>query len=141
LTGRRQPDLADRLALALLEHGPLPCERLARTIEARTADVRRELRADSRFEHAGAGRGSRWRLVLPPSGSRDGLGRNLSPGSGSDDGPTTAARLDALERRVAELERQRAHSERAGPEEHGGRAPLAGQLTVEQALANGDAPV
>lgn len=110
MTGR--PDLADRLALAVLEHGPLPCERLARLVEVRTAAVRQVLDADPRFEHVGAGRGSRWRLSLPPANAWDGLGRILSPGSMSDDGLDLAERLRALERRVAQLER---HVDREAP--------------------------
>ena len=70
------------------------------------------LRADPRFERSGGGRGSRWRLVLPPASSWDGLGRDSRAGSVSDDGAAVIDRLAALERRVAELERDRAY--RAG---------------------------
>jgi hypothetical protein len=95
--------LADRLALAIVEHGPLPCERLARTVKSRTCDVRDPLRRDPRFEHRGAGRGSRWRLGLePPERPWDGLGRILSPERRSP----VEARLDELDLRVAELERR-----------------------------------
>jgi hypothetical protein len=96
-----RPTLADRLALELLAQGPLPCEQLARLVAARTADVRRELRTYPRFQHLGGGRNSRWTLTLTPW---DGLGRILSDESRSDDGPTLAERLEALELRVAELE-------------------------------------
>lgn len=99
--------LGDRLAFALIEHGqPLACERLARLLGVRTLDVRRALRADERFERFGSGRGSRWRLVLPPASARDGLGRIPSDGLMYDDGLDIAERLRALERRVANLERQ-----------------------------------
>lgn len=95
--------LADRIALALIEHGPTSCERLARIIEARTATVRAVLRTDERFERAGAGRGSRWRLALDPHESPwDGWGRIPSEGSRQN----VAPRLAALERRVTQLERQ-----------------------------------
>jgi len=77
-----RPDLADRVALAIVEHGPTSCELLARLVEARTSDVRAALRADPRFERVGTGRGSRWRLSLP---AWDGLGRIPTAGSRSDD--------------------------------------------------------
>jgi hypothetical protein len=99
--------LTDRIALALLEHGPTSCEQLARIVEARTSDVRRALRDDPRFEHVGAGRGSRWRLALEPSEAVwDGLGRILSEGSRSTDGSAVEARLGELERRLDALERR-----------------------------------
>jgi hypothetical protein len=114
--------LADRLALALLDQGVMPCERLARVVAVRTSTVRDVLRADPRFERVGVTRGSRWRLVLPldsvmdgrdnghvrPS---DGMGRNLGVGGTSTDGLDVAARLDALERRLGLIERHLAHTE------------------------------
>jgi hypothetical protein len=102
VTGRLE--LADRLALALLEHGPLGCGPLARVVRAPNVDVRRELHADTRFVHHGAGRGSCWRLVLPPVSARDGKGRVPSAGSGTDDRLTLPERVAALEQRVADLE-------------------------------------
>jgi hypothetical protein len=106
VTGTPKLELADRLALAIVEHGPLGCGPLARVVRARDVDVRRELHADSRFVHAGAGRGSRWWLVLPAVSARDGKGRVPGAGLGSDDGLSLRERVAALERRVAELERQ-----------------------------------
>jgi hypothetical protein len=114
--------LADGLALALLDNGAMPCERLARLVGARTSTVRDALRFDSRFERVGATRASRWRLVLPldsvmdggdnghvwPS---DGMGRNHGVGGRSTDGLDVAARLDALERRLDLIERHLAHTE------------------------------
>jgi hypothetical protein len=106
--------LADRLALALLDHGELPCERVARVVGARTSEVRRLLRDDPRIVRVGAGRSSRWRLVLPSddaarNGSgriRDGSGRNLSVRPMVTDGPNLAARLEAVERRLDAVERR-----------------------------------
>jgi hypothetical protein len=102
VAGRCELALGDRLTLALAEHGALPCERAARVVAARTVDVRHELRRDPRFEHTGAGRGSRWTLAL---GLCDGKGRIPSAPARSDVGATVTERLDVLERRVAELER------------------------------------
>ena len=102
--------LADRIALALLEHGALPCERLARTVNGRIAEVRRLLRDDPRFERVGTGRWSRWQLAAAvpdtPGGIRDGLGRIESAGSMPTDGLTNTERLEAIERRLDALERR-----------------------------------
>lgn len=99
--------LADRVALAIVEHGPLACERLARIVGRRTSDVRDALRRDSRFERAGGGRGSRWQLALDaPVETRDGLGRILSAGVRVTDESTVEARLEVIERRLDVLEKQ-----------------------------------
>jgi hypothetical protein len=106
--------LADRLALALLDHGALPCERVARVVGARTAIVRDVLRGDSRFERVGSTRGSRWGLVLALDGQGrnghgrpwDGMGRNLGAGERVTDGLDVAARLGSLERRLDAVDRR-----------------------------------
>ncbi len=95
--------LADRLALAIVEHGPSSGTDLALWVAARKQTVLETLRADRRFESLGLGRGSRWRLA---AGNRyypawEPLGTD--PGDGA--GETLPARVAALERRVAELER------------------------------------
>jgi hypothetical protein len=103
-----RPDLADRLALAILERGPYSGERLARYVRARRVDVVAAMTADPRFVRAGAGRGTRWTLALA---RWDGMGREDTAGSMSEDGTTVAARLDDLERRIVELERRLAEHE------------------------------
>ena len=56
--------LADMLADLLAgEPAGLSCDVLARRTRRRKADVLDALRADSRFEHRGQRRGSRWRLA------------------------------------------------------------------------------
>jgi hypothetical protein len=114
MTGVNPLPLSDRCARAL-EDGPLPCERLARTVKARTAEVRQVLRDDPRFERVGTGRWSRWQLaaVIPdtPRLIRDGLGRIESNGSMPIDGLTDAERLDAIERRLDALERRNGYAE------------------------------
>jgi hypothetical protein len=100
---RPEPTLADRVALALIENGPLSCEQLARLVKRRTSNVRDVLRADSRFAHVGDGRASRWRLVLnAPTEPRDGLGRIVSEGLVL----AVVSRLDEQERRLLQLERR-----------------------------------
>jgi hypothetical protein len=99
-----EPELADRLALALLVHGPLSTDRLARNVRARKADVVLELRSNALFEPFGAGRSSRWRLERPPS-PRDQQGTDSPTGSYTEHALQITRRLRALERRVAELER------------------------------------
>jgi hypothetical protein len=67
VTERPTSTLADRLALAIIEHGPLPGDRLALNVGARKADVLYELKSNPMFEHSGGGRWSRWRLAPSPS--------------------------------------------------------------------------
>jgi hypothetical protein len=98
-----QPALGDRLALELLEHGPLSGSRLALQVESRKTDVLGALRADPRFVHTGEGRGSRWGLALRPWEPMGTVPRGRPR---SDDGLDIPARLRALERRVAKLERK-----------------------------------
>ena len=97
MTGRLP--LGDLLALAILEHGPDPASKLALRVKARGASVALELRTNPRFERVGNGRGTRWRLS---QGSWEDLGREDRANPGRDD---LAESLDALTRRVAELER------------------------------------
>ncbi len=98
MTGRLP--LGDLLALSVLEHGPDSGTALARVVHARKQAVLEELRTNPRFERLGRGRGSRWGLAArawEPMGTED----RTHPGI---DG--LRARIDALELRVAELERQ-----------------------------------
>lgn len=64
MSGR--PDLADRLAFAIVAHGPRAGSRLARDVVARKDDVLRELRVNARFEQVGRGRATTWRLAWEP---------------------------------------------------------------------------
>jgi hypothetical protein len=100
VTGR--PDLADRIALAIVEHGPLPGSTLATLVAVRKATVLDELHTNPRFVQLGRRCGSRWRLAAGNhyDPGREPLGPNLGDGSTYD----MAERLDALERRVVELE-------------------------------------
>jgi hypothetical protein len=103
-----RPQLADVLALAIMTHGPSPGSKLARCVGARKQAVLDELRANPLFEQIGRGRGSRWRLAgnrIDPTWEP--LGTEVGGGPGQD----APDRLDALERRVAALERQRAETE------------------------------
>jgi hypothetical protein len=102
--------LADRLALALLEHGPTSASRLALAVRARKADVLRELRAGPHFDHVGAGRGSRWRLVLT-QGSWEPQGTIPSADVVSPHSPALSERLGALEHRLSAVELRLADAE------------------------------
>jgi len=65
--------LAPEIAAVLAEEPfGLSCDVLAKRLARRRADVLAALRADTRFEHGGTRRGSRWRLAPEPW---DGLGR------------------------------------------------------------------
>jgi hypothetical protein len=70
----------------------LSCDELALRSHRRRRAVLVTLRTDSRFEHRGRGRGSRWVLATPPLASWDGLGRIDRPGSVSE---LTPAAVDA----------------------------------------------
>lgn len=101
MTGRR-PQLADRLALAILEHGPDSGSTLARRVAARKAAVIAELETNPRFERLGRGRGSRWRLV----GSRiEGAWEPMGTEKSVEPDESLAGRLYELERRLEALER------------------------------------
>ena len=111
MTDRR--DLADRLALAIVEHGPLPSGTLALLVKARRVDVAGELARNPIFAKSGSGRGTRWSLSTsasedPRDGVRDGLGREDRAESGSN---VTRAEFDLLRRRVDELEQRLAERE------------------------------
>jgi hypothetical protein len=94
--------LADRLALAIVEHGPASAVELARRLRARRASVIAELDANPLFEHLGSGRGSRWRIAaqIPVEGH----GNRWEQKEAADRIDDMAERLAALERRVASLE-------------------------------------
>jgi hypothetical protein len=101
--------LADRLALAILTHGPLPGNRLVPLVAARREDVLGVLRDDPMFERTGVGRSSRWHYAgnreqapWEPQGTED------TPESVSDEGGEVADRLDAIEARLAAIEQARA---------------------------------
>jgi hypothetical protein len=101
VTDRAQ--LADRLALAIVEHGPSAATALANRVAARKADVLAELKAKPMFVHEGRGRGSKWRL----DGNRcDPLREPLGTDPRDDLGlAVTRDEFDLLRRRVDELER------------------------------------
>jgi hypothetical protein len=104
---KARPDLADRIALAILEHGPSAGSALALLVGARKATVLEALRTNRMFERVGNGPGSRWRVAREPiQGAWEPIGRDHWDESGSDDGLDVAERLRALERRVAQLERE-----------------------------------
>jgi hypothetical protein len=71
------PELAEEVVW-LLGQAPvgLSCRELARTTGRRYADVRDVLRWDTRCQHAGRGRGSRWRLAAktPPGAPWEAMG-------------------------------------------------------------------
>ncbi len=132
-----RPDLADAIAVAIAEHGPTSCAELSRIVEARKTDVLRELRSASRFEHAGRGPSSTWRLA--------GTGREQLYGVASAD-PDSDLTLDlrdlltAILTRLGEIERRLALVAPAHPNVE---TPLAGQIDVYEAIAiagNGEAP-
>jgi len=75
--------LADELARQLSDVPlGLPLSELARRLRRRQSDVRRVLRTDPRFGSEGVTRGRRWYLHDARRGSRAGMGRNLTAGSG-----------------------------------------------------------
>ena len=93
--------LGDLLALAILEHGPDSGSTLARMVHARKQAVLDELRSNPRFERLGRGRGSRWRLAARPW---EPMGTEDRARPGLHDPLALSGRLDALERRLVELE-------------------------------------
>ena len=98
-----RPELADRIALAILEHGPSPGSDLALRVQARKATVLAELRSNRMFEQFGHRRGSRWRLA----GNRyEPAQEPLGPNHGDHPTSDLADRMDALERRLDAIERQ-----------------------------------
>jgi hypothetical protein len=132
--------LADRLALALVEHGPESGSRLARHVHVRKRDVLAELRTSPRFVQVGRGRNATWRPEgWDPRGTGQEPQRTRSePRPGKAAGAGERERLEALERRVARLERQLAATGTA--EANGGNgAVIDGQMTVEQVLAEAPA--
>jgi hypothetical protein len=99
--------LADRLALVIAKHGPLPCSELALKVGVRGVDVAAALERNPIFIKSGNGRGTRWALTRPSSGDRrdevrDDLGREdargLRPWVTHDEFELLAARVTALER-------------------------------------------
>jgi hypothetical protein len=75
---RGDPLAGDLVRVLELEPLGLPCRELARRVHRRWAVVLVVLRADSRFEHHGHTRGSRWRLTPTLSTSQVQMGTNLS---------------------------------------------------------------
>jgi hypothetical protein len=98
LNGR--PQLADRLALAIVEHGPSSGSRLAGRVAANKAAVLLELRTNPMFESTGRGRGSSWRLAgnrLRPPWEPIGTDSTADPYS------DVILRIERLEQAVSEL--------------------------------------
>lgn len=139
MTGRPQRStLADELAAAIVAGGPAPGSQLAGVVGARKATVLRALREARRFERVGRGPSSAWRLAgtgWEPIHGDESVDRDRYVARAVLDAfATIEARLAAIERRLAELEPARATTR----DDNG---PLAGQLTVDAALArNGEAP-
>jgi hypothetical protein len=128
------PPLADLLTLAILEHGPESGSRLARRVHVRKRDVLAELRARPRFEQDGRGCNSTWRpRGWDPRGTgRESRGTGSEPERGQEGGAGDRERLEALERRVARLERLLAEPETPGP--NGDGVVIPGQTTVYEML-------
>ena len=70
--------VTDRLALAIIEHGPASASQLATRLAVRKADVLHELNARPLFENLGNGRGSSWRIAA------HGVSRGLWEPKGTD---------------------------------------------------------
>jgi hypothetical protein len=124
--------LADRLMLAMVEHGPTSGSRLARLVHVRKCDALAELRTNSRFAKVGRGRGSRWRPAgwHPRGTGQEPQGREARPDRGKTAGVGDRERLEALERRVAELEGLAGTEARA----NGDGVLIPGQTTVYEML-------
>jgi len=94
--------LGDVLAELLAgEPAGLSCDVLARRTHRRKADVLAKLRSDSRFEHRGQRRGSRWIALAdrrPPRASPERLGTTDRPGSVSDLPPAAGDAQKARQR-------------------------------------------
>jgi hypothetical protein len=71
-----RPELADRVAAALVEHGPSPGSALARIVRVRRASVMDVLHTDPRFVQVGRRRRSVWWLADEPGDSGKPLGSN-----------------------------------------------------------------
>jgi hypothetical protein len=126
-------DLADRLALAIAEHGPAPGSRLALILGVRKSVVLRELRDARRFALVGRGRAASWRLVGTDREPLRRLARaDPDPGVTADVGETLGAilaRLSAIEERLDRLDPAPANVGR----------PLDGQIDVFEAITtNGE---
>jgi hypothetical protein len=65
----------------------LSCDELAARLHRRRRYVLDALRADPRFEHAGRGRGSRWRVTTPMPPGRTGTGAGGAEGGAGDGRP------------------------------------------------------
>src|SRR5262245_3153986 len=122
--------LADVLALVLLECGPTSASELAPIVGARKERVLRELRTAPRFRRIGRGRASAWELA--------GTGREPHHGDGTAEGDLDVIavvldRLAALDARLAAVETR---LEVGCPT----LVEFGGQITVDEAAANGEAP-
>jgi hypothetical protein len=100
------PELGDKLAATLAEHGPTSGSSLARQLRVRKGDTLLALHADRRFELIGRGSSSVWRLADSHQyGNR--LGTSLEPlyGHANVDGTNELLdRVTALEKRLEALE-------------------------------------
>jgi hypothetical protein len=128
VTYRASP--ADRLALAIAEHGPASGSRLAVILGVRKQVVLRELWDARRFERVGRGSTSSWRLVGTDREPTDRVAR-VDP----DPEVTRDLRemLDAILARLTRLEQRLDRLDPAPPANVD--RPLDGQITVDEALA------
>jgi hypothetical protein len=145
VTGR--PELADAIAAVLEQGGPTSANAIALNVRARRKVLLEVLRDAPRFERLGRGRRTVWRLagtgreplhgVARPAPDQDVtlvlLDALRAVQARLDELAAIPSRLDAIERRLAEVERARSSTD--------DRA-LPGQITVDEAIAavNGEAP-
>jgi hypothetical protein len=129
--------LVDRLMLAILEHGPTSGSRLARIVHVRKRDVLAELRTSPRFALEGRGPTATWRPAAwePRGTGQEPRGTGSEPRRGVTVGSGDRERLEALERRVARLERLAGVE---APQSNGDGMLILGQLDVYDLL--GEAP-
>jgi hypothetical protein len=140
---QRTGALADRLALAIIEHGPLAGSDLAGRVGAQKSAVLRELRTNPMFAQSGRGSASRYGLV---AADREPIGTDQEPTYGvashdhdSDLTPDVRETLVAVEARLVAIERLLG----LHPARTNGDVQRPGQVTVEDAIAraaNGELP-
>jgi hypothetical protein len=132
--------LADRLVAALEANGPAPCSKLALAVGARKQVVLDVLRSARRFEHAGHGSTSSWRVAGTMREQTCGL---ASPDPDPEVTLELRETLEAIQARLTAIEEQQeailALLEPAPPAN--ADDALDGQIDVFEAIAatNGEA--